>query len=719
MALDFAMMYVDWALLESSQRLQREKCVRDVGKMLAADGLDCMPSVEERVSALLSHSTWEGRHGGLLLLQEVLHWYQRNNEFPPKGQAWTDSCLKLLPDKEVRVRTTCGEVIALLCQLGSGLELYDAKVAQPLLTQIESNMTLERDGQAFLDDDEATKKLTEKLLAGEAARQSKQKGSRSSRASSMQSTIYHDTAGWGSLETDVACLQHIIDKCCAKIAPRLNSEGEVLEVLCTAALHTNRFVRGIAFRALDAVVRSLCQAGLKKVEGRGADDDAEGRSEFFLDSVALSSDLVARIGSGLCDEWANVRMEASVVLRTFLTSLETPERRERFYNELLPRLCVNRYYVAVGVASYTRETWRLLMGDQGRQMVTRWLPSLVPFYIMQTKVANSEARDAAAKCIGELAARVDQSSVSPYAEDLFQALIPRLSPRDAWEVKESTCQAIVQFVRAFPDRFNLSADFPQLVPSLSSLLADKIVSVREGAALAFGELIKVSNENDVASVLALCLDGLKSASKEADERQKYGEADLAVLKRERDNDIVLHSNQKDVLDCCAVGDLEEDDSEQLGKLSLSKIYNQAQRDKLDMGLDTWERTDGCLYLAREIACSRRCPSKLEQVLVLLASISMLRHFVKHVVVLATLWKVLPEIATVMGAGFNEHLEGFMDSFSYSVSCEDDLTVSAAKTCLLELSRCMGHDAFSECVRRHNPALLDQLSSYLTSRGAGC
>mmetsp|Transcript_91190 Transcript_91190/g.203588 ORF Transcript_91190/g.203588 Transcript_91190/m.203588 type:complete len:207 (+) Transcript_91190:57-677(+) len=175
-------MTIDWALLESGQRLQREKGARDVGEMLAADGRQGMQSVEEHAGALLCHDTWEGRHGGLLLVQEYVKWHEQGKLGAPNYQQWADSCLKLLSDKEARVRTTSGETLALLCQ-HDGLKLYDEKVAGPLLASIENNMTLERDGQAFLEDDAETKLLTEKLMAGEAARQMKQQGSRASRAS--------------------------------------------------------------------------------------------------------------------------------------------------------------------------------------------------------------------------------------------------------------------------------------------------------------------------------------------------------------------------------------------------------------------------------------------------------------------------------------------------------------------------------------------------------
>jgi len=714
-------MELDWTLLENGQRLQREKGARDAAKLLAAGDMTATQTVQEHMIALLTHDTWEGRHGGLLLLQEYLLWQEHSKQAPTDCSQWVDSCLKLLIDKEVRVRATSGELVALLCRLG-GTELYDSNVAGPLLSSIESNMTLERDGQAFLDDDEATKRLAAKLLAGEVANDQRKKGygNKASRASSIQSTIFHDTAGWGPLETDVTCLQQIIEKCGAQFASRLGAQSEVVELLCTAALHMNRFVRGTAFRAINGVVRSLDEADLRDaaVEHMAGEPRSQAK---LLDSMAQSGDLVARLGSGLCDEWANVRMEASVALRTFLVALQTPERRECYYNELLPRMCLNRYHVAAGVANYSLETWKMTLHDKGKETVVRWLPSIVPFYVMQTRLANSEARIAAARCIGELAARVDRVAVSTYAQDLMEAVIRRLNQADAWEVKAAACNSVKDLIEAFPDRFNLSANLPQLLPSLSALLADTVWSVREVAAVTLGALAKVSEETDVAPILELCLDGLTAASKEADEREKYGKSELVDLKRERNNDVSLHSNQ-DTIDCCAVGDLDLDDSEQLSKLSLSAMYNQAVRHKIELRLDKWERTDGCLYLVREMAANGLWEPRLgaekpklclENVFPIMAQVATLRHFLKHLTVLTTLWNVLPCIAQTIGAdSFKEHLAAFVDSLAYSLRSEDDLTVAAAQTCISELARFLGHETFSDCVQRHDAASLDVFSACL-------
>eukprot|EP00928_Gymnodinium_smaydae_P100385 TRINITY_DN9833_c0_g4_i1.p1 TRINITY_DN9833_c0_g4~~TRINITY_DN9833_c0_g4_i1.p1 ORF type:complete len:712 (-),score=99.65 TRINITY_DN9833_c0_g4_i1:10-2145(-) len=701
-------MNIEWSSLESNQRLCREKCARDVADMLSSEGSSKVSLVEERMIVLLSHETWEGRHGGLLLVQAVLKWYETNDPRSPKVAQWVDPCMKLLVDKEVRVRMTSGETLALLCRVG-GVHLYDEKIAAPLLSSIESNMTLERDAQAFLDDDEATKALREKLLAGEAAQQAKKTQTRGSRASSLQSTIFHDTAGWGTLETDVCCLQQILEKCGAEFAPRLVSQEELLDLLYTCALHMNRFVREAAFRALDAAIS--CLHKVDSTKDVGVRDNNEGSSTFLLDQIAQSTDLVARLGTGLCDEWPNVRMQASVCLRSFLLAMQTEQRQQRYFDELLPKMCVNRYYVAAGVAAYAQETWRQIIGVQGRQIVAKWLPSIVPFYIMQTKLANSEARISAAKCIGELAARIDKAAVAPYAIDLFGALIPRLSKGDAWEVKGTASASLAEFVRAFPDRFHLSSDFPELVSSLSANLADVVWSVREGAAIVLGELVKASDEGKIDSVLELCLVGLTAATREVNEQQKYGKEDLASLKYERFNDVTLHTNQE-TIDCCAVGDLDADDSEQLATLKISTIFNLVKAHRLtevDMGLDRWERTDGCFYLVRELARSNRFRDRdsmkaaglqdqagIEDAVGLMARVSTLRHFVKHSVLLTTLWTVLPDIAKALGVEvFKKHMSGFKQSLAYSVSCNDPLTVDAAKACVIEFSRVLGSDVFSD------------------------
>jgi outer membrane protease len=52
------------------------------------------------------------------------------------------------------------------------------------------------------------------------------------------------------------------------------------------------------------------------------------------------------------------------------------------YNpSLVPRMCINRYYVAEGVRVYAIETWRQVFGDQGKQTVRDYADQICDFYI--------------------------------------------------------------------------------------------------------------------------------------------------------------------------------------------------------------------------------------------------------------------------------------------------------------------------------------------------
>ena len=50
--------------------------------------------------------------------------------------------------------------------------------------------------------------------------------------------------------------------------------------------------------------------------------------------------------------------------------------KERYFTQLLPSLCFNRYDVAEGVSMYSQATWRQVMGDEGRTWVARCLPQV-------------------------------------------------------------------------------------------------------------------------------------------------------------------------------------------------------------------------------------------------------------------------------------------------------------------------------------------------------
>ena len=85
---------------------------------------------------------------------------------------------------------------------------------------------------------------------------------------------------------------------------------------------------------------------------------------------------------GLADNWSQVRYAASQALRSFYTIVKDVETLKGKYDALLlPRMCLNRYYVAEGVKIYSNETWRMVHGTNGKKMVCKYVKEVCNFYI--------------------------------------------------------------------------------------------------------------------------------------------------------------------------------------------------------------------------------------------------------------------------------------------------------------------------------------------------
>ena len=78
-------------------------------------------------------------------------------------------------------------------------------------------------------------------------------------------------------------------------------------------------------------------------------------------------------------------MSASIASRSFLTSIPTSfSEKPVIHALLLPRICLNRYYLAEGVRIYSQETWRLvttLEEGGGRKLVEKYIEEVVQYYI--------------------------------------------------------------------------------------------------------------------------------------------------------------------------------------------------------------------------------------------------------------------------------------------------------------------------------------------------
>lgn len=86
---------------------------------------------------------------------------------------------------------------------------------------------------------------------------------------------------------------------------------------------------------------------------------------------------------------------------------------------LIPRMVLNRHYVAEGVKLYSQETWSMFfcaLDDTnqsdypekrvGVHVVSNHINAVVEFYVAQCDADNHAVREAACHCIAELAQKV-------------------------------------------------------------------------------------------------------------------------------------------------------------------------------------------------------------------------------------------------------------------------------------------------------------------------
>jgi hypothetical protein len=103
----------------------------------------------------------------------------------------------------------------------------------------------------------------------------------------------------------------------------------------------------------------------------------------------------------VCVHARQVRFAASVAARAFFRKLGPV--KEPYLPLLVPPMCLNRYYVAEGVRSYSQATWAEVVGTDGPAVVASVIEHVVRHYIQQSNVDNYAVREAACHCIAELA----------------------------------------------------------------------------------------------------------------------------------------------------------------------------------------------------------------------------------------------------------------------------------------------------------------------------
>ena len=167
-----------------------------------------------------------------------------------------------------------------------------------------------------------------------------------------------DTTGWKSLETSLnalACIVGGAPRSATKGGEFIYGDSELLSNATFAASdHVNRHVRASGIQLFGEMVK--VELGLGAQIAHSAQ-----HAKWDFDSKLTQATLKV-LGKGLSDNWSQVRMAASVLIRTFIecSGLSiAPKASSRssinIIQSLIPAMVFNRFYLADGVRLFSQE----------------------------------------------------------------------------------------------------------------------------------------------------------------------------------------------------------------------------------------------------------------------------------------------------------------------------------------------------------------------------
>lgn len=257
-----------------------------------------------------------------------------------------------------------------------------------------------------------------------------------------------DTTGWRALETNLYGIGSFIQASGERYfeysGKGLDGGGVDEELLkgveYCCITHVNRHVRAAGINVLEQMVHACVLNANDATDGRGAMD------MLFLPDSQLRRCIVQVLKMALGDNWSQVRMAGSVLCRVFFVAMldyseKFPDKMEdrdiwltSVYPILLPRMCLNRFYLAQGVKLYSHETWRILFdrsqgsAGAGVESVALNAGPICRYYVQMCDADNHVVREAACQAVAELANKIGRSEeyagyLAPYVVTLLQVSI--------------------------------------------------------------------------------------------------------------------------------------------------------------------------------------------------------------------------------------------------------------------------------------------------------
>merc|ERR1719329_255377 len=369
---------------------------------------------------------------------------------------------------------------------------------------------------------------------------------------------------------------------------------------------------------------------------------------------------------------------------------------------------MNRYYVAEGVKIYSNETWKLIHGDQGKQILIKYVKEVCEYYILQSTADNHAVREAACHCISELctkvAAEVDKEPFKPYITPMIAALLDCF--KDAsWPVRDCACLACGHFVATFPEE--PKPVFEELCTLWVAHLSDNIQSVREHSAQSIVQVMKCAYKEELKAVVVKYIDANLMKAKE----QGSSSSKFSGLQNETQFGVAKPHDHEQFAG----------DSEHLNGVmySCGSLAPKLKRGGgcMDHGftrpMEAWELSDGGIFVLREVSSIEDMHDYVASKLESLSNLGYIDHFKHSNTMKENLFKSMAVILRNIGKKkFRNQVEIFLDPAFRNAKNQEHQNMSyAAQDFILAMERTYGQGIFKAILEGHDDRFIQDLEGY--------
>ena len=442
---------------------------------------------------------------------------------------------------------------------------------------------------------------------------------------------------------------------------------ELITLMCEFSAHPNRFVREAACGVTESILNL-----------KGEELEVVGTTRTVL---------LTALAVGLQDNWSQVRYRATHCAQAFCRT-QLRDDVDEVHTLLLPRICMNRYYVAEGVRSVTHAFWKELVGQNGVILVGKHIAAVVAYYCAQIVEKNHAVREAACNCIAELFKKMPQEeTMKPYVTTLLDAADGACED-PSWPVRDVACLCVSHILRRFPDSISeeeTSRGYARFLYQAE----DAIPSVRSNAASALANFASISDATlskvliDVKELLAKIHTQPESTQSSTD---LSNVTTFGVAKQKHDNDVAAHTG-KPMYGC---GSLAPGPSTArvLGETMHTGCSGGPGKARTD--LDPWYATDTAVYALRELSCNGVPAATLLPLLEAIPDTLRVKHFVAYPVYWKTVWRCVPEIVAHCGKRpLSSWVSNLVHYLFEALQCDCRQAATAAADCIIALKRTYG------------------------------